>query len=346
LLHKLEFVPRSEADKKAGLVVKPLTMKGEQPGGASRGIEAWRLVLDNLPVPRPLVALGWVTGLFKLPGALLHRLLRRRGHYSRFFGFDQPSRQRETGTTGVRRSVDRMGFWAGQVLVFLLMLACGSQVLIENRAVPPWLKPESRPEWMTAAVTYPRLFQGWSMFAPEPPRDDGWIIVDGRTKDGRKLDPLTGKEPNFSMDLPGGPDFSAQWSAFNMRIHEQRFRPYLNGLRDYLKNLHEINGRPDDELVAFDVWYVSRITLPPGQGFTPPTYRKLTAFGHVKDSLVPQDKIQSKTPGRGAGTPARANQPKRRPAGARPISPARPRPSRAPKNEKQLTAPGPLRELR
>jgi hypothetical protein len=215
-----------------------------------------------------------------------------------------------------------VGFGVGELLVLLLMVACGSQVLIENRAIPPWLKPATRPDWMTAVVTYPRLFQGWSMFAPEPPRDDGWIIVDGRTEDGIKLDPLTGEEPNFSMDLPGGPDFSAQWSAFNMRIHEQRFRPYLNGLRDYLKNRHEISGRPEEKLNAFDVWYVSRLTLPPGQGFTAPSYRKLTSLGYVRDSGVPKDKVEGAAPhSAGAGTKKRtAPTPtaKRRPQRSRP----------------------------
>ena len=55
------------------------------------------------------------------------------------------------------------------VAVLLVMVSCGSQVLMENRAVPKLLKPEHRPEWMTSIVVYPRLFQGWSMFAPSPP---------------------------------------------------------------------------------------------------------------------------------------------------------------------------------
>src|SRR5690606_3579734 len=41
------------------------------------------------------------------------------------------------------------------VLVFFLV-SCISQVLMENRAIPPALKPQERPEWMTAAVVYPR----------------------------------------------------------------------------------------------------------------------------------------------------------------------------------------------
>jgi hypothetical protein len=166
------------------------------------------------------------------------------------------------------------------VLLALLGVSI-SQVLIENRAVPKWMKPNGRPEWMEKAVTYPRLFQGWSMFAPDPPREDGWVVVDGRTIDGKKLDPLTGKEPNFSLDLPFGPDFSAQWEAFHMRIHEKRFAVYHPGFETYLKNYYKISGNPADELVAFDVWYVQRFIHPPGHGFSEPTRRKLFSHGVV-----------------------------------------------------------------
>jgi hypothetical protein len=140
---------------------------------------------------------------------------------------------------------------------------------------------------MTAMIVYPRIFQGWSMFAPDPPRDDGWVVVDGRTIDGRQLDPLTGKPPSFSLDLPQGPNFTAQWEAFHMRIHEKRFQTYYQGFEEYLKNQHQITGNPADRLVAADVWYVMRFIHPPGRGFSEPKYRKLFGFGRIEDSGVP-----------------------------------------------------------
>jgi hypothetical protein len=206
-----------------------------------------------------------------------------------------------------------------------------SQILVENAIVPQWAKPK-RPDWVVQMVVYPRLFQGWSMFAPDPPREDGWMIVDGRTKDGRKLDPLTGKEPNFSMDLPGGPDFSPQWGAFHMRIFENRFRVYYNGMRDYLLRTHEISGRPQDQLVAFDAWYLSRRVADPGGQPGAVQYRKLFGYGHITDSGSPVPEVAPQAPGqrhRPRSTPATGARPPRPAGSARPgvhSPPARPHP--------------------
>lgn len=161
-----------------------------------------------------------------------------------------------------------------------VVMVCGvSQVLMENRAVPPWLKPTTRPEWMTAVVTYPRMFQGWSMFAPSPPRDDGRVVVDGVTKDGRRLDPLTGAEPSFDVQPEGGFRMNQIWGDFHRRIAEDRFKVYWNGFRDYLRIHHEITGRPEDELVAFEVWFVNEQIPPPGEPRRPSERRRLFSHG-------------------------------------------------------------------
>ena len=68
----------------------------------------------------------------------------------------------------------------------LLAIACGSQVLMENRAVPQWLK-WGQAGWMRLLVEYPRMFQGWSMFAPNAPMDDINIVVDAVTSEGRHV---------------------------------------------------------------------------------------------------------------------------------------------------------------
>lgn len=167
-----------------------------------------------------------------------------------------------------------------------LVMVCGvSQVLMENRAVPQWLKPSTRPEWMTAIVTYPRMFQGWSMFAPSPPRDDGRVVVDGVTKDGRRLDPLTGAEPSFDVQPKGGFRMNQIWGDFHRRIAEDRFKVYWNGFRDYLRTHHEITGRPEDELVAFEVWFVNEQIPPPGEPRRPPERRRLFSHGTMPPSV-------------------------------------------------------------
>jgi hypothetical protein len=196
--------------------------------------------------------------------------------------------------TKARRSLQ--GALAGlrEAAVLVLIVCCGSQVLIENRAVPKWLKPEQRPEWMTAVVVYPRLFQGWSMFAPSPPSDDGRIVVDGVTKDGRRLDPLTGEAPNFEVQPSGGYGMNQIWGDFHRRIAEQRFEIYHEGFREMLRNFHQITGRPADELRSFEVYFVSEQIPPPGGVRAPAQKKRL--FGWNAPMETPKPRGKRRTP--------------------------------------------------
>ncbi len=172
----------------------------------------------------------------------------------------------------------RTGHGVLQACVLAMMAATASQVLTENRAVPAWLKPNARPDWMEALVVYPRLFQGWSMFAPAPPSSDQRLVVDGRTADGRRLDPLTGSAPDFEVQPDGAPRMNQMWGEFHRRLGEPRFESYLPGVRDMLVHWHEISGRTADRMVTFDVWVVSEAIPPPGAAKRPAGKRKLLSW--------------------------------------------------------------------
>jgi len=151
-----------------------------------------------------------------------------------------------------------------------------------------WLQRKMRvhrPEWIVSTVNTFRLLEGWGMFAPEPPYDDGHVVVDGRTKDGRKLDPFTGKEPDFDPYTATGWGHQQFWCDYNNRIRFDGHVPNRQHLKDYLRKWHEYAGRPQDELVGFDVWWVSDKSPPPGQlRGEPLPAQKLLSFGFVKDS--------------------------------------------------------------
>lgn len=181
-----------------------------------------------------------------------------------------------TSTPGLAEmALQRLGQLVELFCLTALILATGSQVLMENRKIPETLKLRERPPWMTALVVYPRLFQGWAMFSPEPPREDGRIVVDGMTIDGRRLDPLTGAEPSYDVTPQRGFRLEALWEAFHTRFHEPRYRPYYPGFRDFLLRHHELVGRPEDRLVSFEVIYVYEFITPPGVPRPPPERRRL-----------------------------------------------------------------------
>jgi hypothetical protein len=248
------------------------------------GAEALRRLLDPLPVLP--VLFGWILlpGVRSLVDAGLERVFSRRAEVDRYLELEDEAKlpsEVPPAPTAARGVLQQTLTWTMHVVLLLLMTAEASQVLVENRAIPERFKPHKRPDWMTEVVVYPRLFQGWSMFAPAPPTEDGRVVVDGRTEDGRHLDPLTGQEPVFEVQPKGGFRMNQIWGDFHRRIGEGRFAPYHDGFKDFLLNHHELTGRPQDRLVAFEVWYVSEFIPPPGQPKPPATRRRLFSHGTV-----------------------------------------------------------------
>jgi hypothetical protein len=183
-----------------------------------------------------------------------------------------------------------------EAAVTFLLVVCASQVLIENPAVPEKWKPNGRPRLFEAIITYPRIFQGWAMFAPIPPLGDGRLVIDGKTKDGRAFDPLTGAAPVFEVHPPGTPRHNLTWGYFHIRIAEDRFRAYWGGVREFVMRHHKITGHDQDELASFDAYYVSETFPPPGQAKAKPERRKLFSNAFMPgDAPAPLPAISPKS---------------------------------------------------
>lgn len=321
LIHRLDLYEKVrfevlEDEKKAGDLV---VGDGEQ---TWTGVEAWFRLLEALPVPK--AKFFWM----KIPGlsALGARLVRFMASGEAVESAPRDGFVNDAPRSGPARVYHRVGVVFAQLSVALLLVCTGSQVFIENRFFKDdfWLKKvaKERPQWMTDVVVYPRLFQGWSMFAPGPPRHDGRLVVDGRTADGRKLDPLTGQEPVLEVALQDRSSMSANWAAFHTRIAERRNRRYHQGFKDYLLRAHRVSGSGDegDRLVAFDVWWVHEDIAPYGKPLNPPKFDLVLSHGNVTDSGVPEH-ARPRRPG--ASQPPRSRpgtrrRPKRAPPMAKP----------------------------
>jgi predicted DCC family thiol-disulfide oxidoreductase YuxK len=165
-----------------------------------------------------------------------------------------------------------------------MVIMLGIQVVNDNAYINRRFKVH-RPEWSTHIVNTFRLLEGWGMFAPEPPYEDGRVIIDGRTKDGRKLDPFTGKEPDFDPFTREGWMHDQFLCDYSNRIRFDWHVPNRPHLVSYLRNWHRYHGRPQDELVAFDVWWVQDKSPKPGEERGEPLPpQRLTSYGYVKDS--------------------------------------------------------------
>jgi hypothetical protein len=118
------------------------------------------------------------------------------------------------------------------------------------------LKPDVAPTFQQITINYPRIFQGWGMFAPNPIQDDGILAVDAFTIDGRHLDPFTGDAPDLNLNDARGAGLSQLRQDYGNRIRLDRNAYYREGLKEYLMHWHLETENPADELVAFDVYWV------------------------------------------------------------------------------------------
>jgi len=248
-------------------------------------------------LPFGIVPLGWlgVPGLSLIGRALYRAVAKRRLDISVWLGLGAcgiapkpgvdapPLASPAQGSTYEQTRVAVLTFVRESLLAaFIVLLAV--QAANDNSFVTRRVRVH-RPEWVVSIVNTFRLLEGWGMFAPEPPYDDGHLVIDGRTKDGRKLDPFTGTTPDFDPYTPTGWGHEQFWCDYNNRLRFDWHQPNRQHFKDYLRHWHEYAGRPEDELVAFDVWWVGDKSPPPGKVKGEPELpQKLVSFGTVTDS--------------------------------------------------------------
>jgi hypothetical protein len=152
--------------------------------------------------------------------------------------------------------------------VAVMFVAVAFRIGHDNAALPSALRPADLGA-LSPLITYPRLYQRWSMFK-EAPVTDGTIVVDAVTISGQRIDPLTGAPPDLSAPLHGPWGQSQIECDYYLKIQRPRLARYRPALRRYLEHWHELHDRgPSDELASFTVYWVSNRS--PAPGATAPT---------------------------------------------------------------------------
>jgi hypothetical protein len=147
--------------------------------------------------------------------------------------------------------------WTGRLreaTVVAFLIACGFQLLNENPITPERFRLE-KPAIVQAMIGYPRLRQGWSMFAPRSPINETLLVVDARTVDGRHVDPIAwasrGTDEVIRDHIPKALGFSQFWVSIVERMPSHA--PYHGALRDWILRHHERTGNDNDAVVRFEV---------------------------------------------------------------------------------------------
>ncbi len=104
-------------------------------------------------------------------------------------------------------------------------------------------------EWMVAAVMYPHIFQGWSLFSPEAPLSDETVVR--RRRDPRRPPRRSvqrGRQPRRrrcrSSGVPVRLGHDSFWCDYTLRIPDAR--QYHQALLEWILRYPERTGRPED----------------------------------------------------------------------------------------------------
>lgn len=280
-LDLLTFEPSPEGESAPALVL----VKSAD-GRSFTGREAFREIAQALPGGRffrialLLLTLGTL-------GPILDFLARRRAGVARFFGLGLAARGESEAPvpSPVRARLAGIRVTARETFIAYLATCAFFQMMSENKCFPPQLKPKL-PSYMAAMVSYPRMFQGWGMFAANPITDDGSVSVDAITVTGRHVDPFTGEAPDLDLTDARGLGLNQLWQDYFNRIRLERNKTYRPGMKDYFLHWHEQTGNPDDELVAFDVYWLRDQCPKPGES-KPYQHEKIALLTYRKPGYKP-----------------------------------------------------------
>jgi len=175
---------------------------------------------------------------------------------SRFFGLHPgPSVTLDDGPSPVRRRLGLGVVALREIAIVMMLITAVFRLMIDVPKLRA-LNNVSAPEPFNTLGRKGRFLQGWFMFSPWPVMEDGTIVVDALTVDGRHIDPFTLKEPGFDISQVQSFGYNQIWSDYFNRMHLPGFAGYRDAMRDYMLKLPQRTGRPEDAIVSGDVYWV------------------------------------------------------------------------------------------
>ena len=163
-----------------------------------------------------------------------------------------------------------------ELLVVAMFAGAVNQAMVELWCINRRIKVP-QPEPMLTLSHKLRFLQGWFMFSPPPVMDDGTIVVDAVTVDGRHIDPfMDGKEPNFDLSAAQSLNLSQIWGDYFNRMKDGGYSGYRDAMKEYLYRYPERTGRPQDAIVSGDVYWVHDMN---------PRWNETRSYNLTKDKL-------------------------------------------------------------
>ena len=141
-----------------------------------------------------------------------------------------------------------------ELIVVAMFVASVNQGLVELWCINKRVHV-GQPEVLRVLTQKMRFLQGWFMFSPNPVTDDGTIVVDALTVDGRHVDPFSGGPPSWDVSS-GSLGLTQIWCDYFSRIQLPANGGYRDAMKEYLYRLPQRTGNPADAIVSGEVYWV------------------------------------------------------------------------------------------
>ena len=259
-------------------------------------------IVAAFPGGRLVAWTSWIPGISWLEQRAYRAFADRRHRVSAWLGYGQ-CQLAPVGLGGAsdstpvpaHQTIKTVRFWGGAAVIAVLFTATTSQLLIENRFVKTQMGIKiTQPSWARHVVQYARIFQGWSMFAPEAPKRDGWLVIDVERMDGSRVDPQTNRPPEFITATYPKMKWDQFWGSYSMRIASGRHRGYRKGMIDWLKNskIDRLHLKKGEKIKSVVVWWIGDRSPDPRVGGPPTQTEKYVVAewpkGHSKKTKSPK----------------------------------------------------------
>ena len=175
-----------------------------------------------------------------------------------------------TTPSSFRRKWLRMVSGLREVFILVMLAAAINQALVELWVFRPFGFPQ--PPLMQALSHKFRYLQGWFMFSPNPVMDDGVLVVDAITVDGRRVDPFRADTYDYVLapadfDLPNAHSYGYNqiWSDYFNRMHLPGNSAFRKPMKEYIYRLPQRTGNANDAIVKGVAYWVHDMNPPFGR---------------------------------------------------------------------------------
>ncbi len=270
-LERLTFAANSSdaapAEVKAA-AAETVVVREEKTGRTFTKSRAMAAIFASLPFGGLASVLLRAPGIAQLADAAYDRVAKNRAAISVWLGFEACGVPRSPSAAHVRRTSP----WHGVSRALAAARELGAAGLLCVCAAALWqgtLPEDKAPnlaEPVQAAISYPRIFQKWGLFAPDPPKDHGVVVVDAWNGRGLRFDPLNGGLPRETPDVDPNAEGTERPSplmcAYFTRISQPANVSYVDGLRDYVTRVGD-ERPPSDRPTAYTVSWIEAPIAPP-----------------------------------------------------------------------------------